>query len=55
MQIIRAFFVIFLVFFSFFRQNTPFMHMRDTIYLRLFLFVFVCLCLFSFYETLLLF
>ena len=42
MQIILAFFVIFLDIFAFFRQNAPFSHMRDTI----------CLCLFllSFYS-----
>ena len=33
MQIIRAFFVIFLDIFAFFRQNAPFSHMRNTIYL----------------------
>ena len=46
MQIFLAFFVIFLDIFAFFRQNAPFSHMRDTIYLCLFMFVFVCLCLY---------
>ena len=47
MQIIRAFFVIFLDIFAFFRQNAPFSHMRNTIYLCLFMFDF-CLFMFDF-------